>query len=71
LERYFNREKYKIKKITTTTTFFITWGDQKWNDPKTVFLIFFKLDKLVEDYQVLLPSKQLKVDFCCLENVDF
>jgi hypothetical protein len=39
--------------------------------PKNQFLIFFKLNKLVEDYHLLLPSKPLEGDFCCLENIDF
>jgi hypothetical protein len=39
--------------------------------PKNVFLIFFKLGKKVEDYHLLLTSKPLEVNFCCLENIDF
>jgi hypothetical protein len=38
---------------------------------KKVFVIFFKLSKLVEDYQLLLPSNPLDGDFCGLENIDF
>jgi hypothetical protein len=30
-----------------------------------------KLDKLVEDDHLLLGSKPLEGDFCCLENIDF
>jgi hypothetical protein len=33
------------------------------------FLIFFKLGKLVEEYYILLPSKPLEGDFCCLELI--
>jgi hypothetical protein len=36
------------------------------NCPKIIFLIFFKHDKLVENYHLLLPSKPLEGDFCCL-----
>jgi hypothetical protein len=36
-----------------------------------VFLIFFKLDKLVEDYQLIFPSEPFDVDFCCLGNIHF
>jgi hypothetical protein len=67
LERYFNRKYYK----NNNNNFFFTWGHWKWNCPKTVFLIFFKLYKLLEDYHLLLLSKLLEGDFCCLENIDF
>jgi hypothetical protein len=36
---------------------------------KNIFLIFLKLGKLVED--LLLASKPLEGDLCCLENIDF
>jgi hypothetical protein len=38
---------------------------------KSIFLIFFKRGKLVEDYHLFLSSKPLEGDFCCLENIDF
>jgi hypothetical protein len=64
-------EKINKKTTTTTTTFFwLTWGHWKWNYPKSLFLIFFKFDKLVKNYQLLLPSKPLDADFCCLKNID-
>jgi hypothetical protein len=33
---------------------------------KKVFLIFFKVSKLVDDYHLLLPSKPLEGYFCSL-----
>jgi hypothetical protein len=69
LERYFNRKYYKNKK--TTTTFFSLEVTENGITQKKVFLIFFKLGKLVDDYHLLLPSKPLEDDFCCLENIDF
>jgi hypothetical protein len=39
--------------------------------PKKVFLIFFKLGKLVEDYHLLLPINLQEGDFYYLENIDF
>jgi hypothetical protein len=64
LERYFNRDYYKNIKQSDL-------GSLKMELPKKVILIFFKLGKLVEDYHLLLPSKPLEDDFCCLENIDF
>jgi hypothetical protein len=39
--------------------------------PKKIFLIFFKFDKLAEDYHLLLSSKPLEGDIFCLEKIDF
>jgi hypothetical protein len=66
---YFNRKYYKNKKQEKQLFFYL--GSLKMELPKSVFLIFFKLGKLVEDYQLLLPSKPLEGDFCCLEYMDF
>jgi hypothetical protein len=51
-----------IKNITKQQQYqhFFTWGHSKWNNPKIVFSIIFKLGKLVEDYHLLLPSIPLE-----------
>jgi hypothetical protein len=64
--RYFNR-KYKKNK----NYFFLLGVTENGITQKKVFLIFFKLDKLVEDYHSLLSSKPLEYDFCGLEVIDF
>jgi hypothetical protein len=48
------------RKCTTTT--------QNGISQNSVFLIFFKLGKLVEDYHLLLSSKPLEGDFIFLEK---
>jgi hypothetical protein len=59
----------KIRK--TTTIFFYLLGVTENGITQKTFLIFFKLGKLIEDYHLLLPSKPLEDEFCCLENIDF
>jgi hypothetical protein len=39
--------------------------------PEKGFLIFFKLCKLVEEYQLASSLKPARGYFCCLENIDF
>jgi hypothetical protein len=70
LKRYFNRE-YNKKQEKQQQPFFFTWGHLKWNYPINIFLIFFKLRKLVEDYYLLLPSKPLEGDFCFFRKYYF
>jgi hypothetical protein len=61
----------KIKnKIKQQQQFFYV-GSLKMELLKKVFLIFFKYDKLAEDYHLLLSSKPLEGDIFCLENIDF
>jgi hypothetical protein len=61
----------KQEKQQQKRCFFLLGGHWKWNYPKRVFLIFLKLSTLIENYHLLLPSKSLEGDFCCLENIDF
>jgi hypothetical protein len=60
-----------IKKTTKKTTTTFKLRSLKMELLKKHILIFFKLGKVVKDYQLLLPLKALDGDFCCLENIDF
>jgi hypothetical protein len=67
----FYRSSVSYCGLKTKTTIIFYSGSLKMELPKIVFLIFFKLDKLVEDFHLFCPSKPLEVNFCCLENIDF
>jgi hypothetical protein len=55
------------KNSNSNNDFFFYLGSLNMELPKKKgFFIFFKLCKLVEDYHLLLPSKPLEGDFCCL-----
>jgi hypothetical protein len=58
-------------KTTTTTTKIYLGVTETEILKKNVFLIYFKLSKLVEDYHFLLLSSKLLNHCCCLENIDF
>jgi hypothetical protein len=62
LESYFNRKYYYNKKQQQQLFFSIgvTENGTQKTLPLNVFLIFFKLGKVVEDYHFLLLSKPLE-----------
>jgi hypothetical protein len=65
-----NLTKIENKK-NNNNNFLFYLGSLKMELPKNLFLILFKLGKLVEDYHLLLPLKPLEGDFCLFKKYRF